>query len=369
MTEAHYLPELSRRQERILAMIIQTYTENPEPVSSKQLAENEDLGVSSATVRNDMARLEELGYINAPHTSAGRIPTARGYRYFVKSLMQHSNLPLAERNLVTQKFGQMPAILEHWLREAARVLAVTAHSASLVTPPITDSTRFKHLQLIAIQGRLALLVLVTQGGTVHQRMLSLAEPVPQPTLSEAAERINGICASLNANQVRLKSRQFPLLEREVAELAADLLDTGTSQHFRVVYRDGLSEIIGNFQDGEGVQQAVRVLEERPFLEMILAEFLQSPADGDDVRVIIEGEGKLAEINRVSIIISRYGMPGSVTGALGVIGPTHINYGRAISTVRHVSGLMTNTLMHLYETHSDNALEEDNGNTITRPPLS
>ncbi|QPC81873.1 heat-inducible transcription repressor HrcA [Phototrophicus methaneseepsis] len=355
------LPELSQRQERILALIVQEYTKHPEPVSSKQLADHNSLGVSSATIRNDMAQLEELGYVASPHTSSGRVPTTQGYRYFVKILMNDAELPTAERALIEQKFSEVPSMLEQWLRQAARLLARTTQTASLVTSPAATSNTFKHLELISIQGRLTLMVLVTTSGAVHQRMLSLAEPVSQLKLSESAERINTLCANLNANQIRLKTRFLPLLEQEVVELAADLIDTSGNQQYRVFYREGLSDVINAFSDGVAAQQAVRVLEERPILEMILAQFLQPLMDDNNVQVIIAGNEKLDEIDRVSIVLSRYGIPDQLSGALAVVGPTHINYGRAISTVRHVSHLMTDMMAQLYQEEHN---KEGNGNSNT-----
>ncbi len=344
--------ELSRRQEQILALIIRTYTDSPEPVSSKQLVESHQLDVSSATVRNEMARLEEYGLIAAPHKSAGRIPTADGYRYFVRRLLPNGELVETERNHISNRFRELPSVVEHWLREAATTLARTARTASLVTPPIAQTNRFKHIELISIQGRLALMVLVLQDGTVHQRMLNLAEPVPQPELSDAADRINGLCVNLRANAIRLKSLGLPMLEREVTEIAADLMDS--TQQVQIVYRKGLSEIISTFPDSEGAQQAVRVFEERAFLSMILSDVLQETDGSPDVQVMIAGEGRWDEINRLSIVMTHYGVPGHMTGTMAVLGPTHLNYGRAISAVRHVSGLMTDMLVNLYEPGEDSA---------------
>lgn len=344
------LPELTTRQEKILSLIVNAYTETPEPVSSKHLTEKFDLGVSSATVRNDMAQLEEMGYIIAPHTSAGRIPTALGYRYVVRELTQNSALSATEQTYIENKFSELPNVLEQWMRQAATVLARTANTASLVTPPVAETNQFKHMQLISIQGRLALMVLVLQGGVVHQRMLNLAEPVTQTTLSETANHINTICDGLTANQIRMKSRQFTELEREAAELAADLMDRSSSNPVRVVYRDGLSEIINAFQDSEGAQQAVRVFEERAFLNMILSEIIKPLIGDDDIQVVIAGDGR-EEMSQLSLVLTRYGVPGQMSGTLGVLGPTHINYGRAISTVRQVSSLMTGKLVDLYDDHS------------------
>jgi heat-inducible transcriptional repressor len=343
-TDASQLPELTRRQEEILSLVVRTYTQGLEPVSSKHLVETFQLGVSSATIRNEMAVLEELGYIAAPHTSAGRVPTEKGYRYFVKYLVNNGDLTSAEQTHITNKFLNLPMVSEQWMRAAATILARTSHSASLVTPPVAETNRFKHVELIAIQGRLVLMVLVLHGGTVHQRMLNLAEPIGQENLSSTAERINALCLDLTAKEILMKSIHLSLLEREVVELAAELMGQSESVATQSVYREGLSEVIRSFQDNEGAQQVVRVFEERAFMETILGEML--PAGIDAVQVFIGGEGR-EELNQLSIVLSRYGMPGKVSGAIGVLGPTHINYGRSISAVRFVSSLMTNMVTSLF----------------------
>lgn len=349
--DALNLPQLTKRQEEILGLIVRAYSQKPEPVSSKYLMEKYDLNVSSATIRNEMALLEELGYVTSPHTSAGRIPTEIGYRYFVKHLTSSTELSAAEQTHIAEKFLSLPLAMEQWMRQAATVLARTVQTASLVTPPISEIHRFKHVELISIQGRLVLMVLVLEGGSVHQRMLNLSESIPQRQLSEVAARLNALCPNLSANEVRMKSVQLPLLDREVAELAAELLEQADKSGLRMIYREGLSDIINAFPDHEGAQQAVRVLEERAFLEMILGEVL-SPIIGGDVQVLIAGEGRWEEISQLSMVLSRYGIPGQASGAIGVLGPTRINYGRAISTVRYLSTMMTNMMVQLYQSESD-----------------
>jgi heat-inducible transcriptional repressor len=344
------LLDLTRRQEQILALIVQTYTSTPEPVSSKHLGEAFELGVSSATIRNDMAVLEEKDYIRAPHTSAGRVPTEKGYRYFVRRLLDISDLSLTEQTRITERMQETAMVTEQWMRLAATILARTVQSAALVTPPVSETSHFKHVELISIQGRLVLMVLVLHSGSVNQQMLNLAEPVPQATLSEAAQRISTLCLNLTANEVRIKGAQLRLLEREIAELAADVMDKADTQQVHLIYRDGLSDIISSFQASEGAEQAVRVFEERAMLNMILSEVLNESG----VQVVIAGDGRWEELNHLSMVLSRYGIPGQVSGALGVIGPTHINYGRAISTVRYISNLMTDTLVRLFEEPVENS---------------
>ena len=166
--------QLTERQERILAMVVRTYIESGKPVGSKALVEDFGLDFSSATVRNDFAALGELGYVAQLHTSAGRIPTERGYRYFVQKLLGEFHLPLHERQMIRHQFHQARLELDQWMRLSAAILARTSGSASFVTAPQARANRFKHLQLIATQGRLVLMVLVLFGGEVKQQMLTLA---------------------------------------------------------------------------------------------------------------------------------------------------------------------------------------------------
>ncbi len=355
--DASHLPELTRRQEEILTLIIRAYTQKPEPVSSKFLVDSFEIPLSSATIRNEMAVLEDLGYVSAPHTSAGRVPTENGYRYFVSRLMPDSALTMPEQSHIAERFQALPMATEKWMRYAASTLARLANTASLVTQPSAESGRFKHLELVSIQGRLVLLVLVMQGGTVQQRMLTLADAVPQPALSAAASRINALCENLSAAEMRIKAMALPVLEREITELAAEVIGNQEGHTSHIVYREGLSEVINAFPETIGAQQAVRVFEERAFLDLILGEYLD-PAS-DEVRVVIAGEGKREELSQVSMVLGRYGMPGRLGGALGILGPTHLNYGRAIGTVRYVSSIMTNMIVQLFndETSPDIVIQD------------
>jgi heat-inducible transcriptional repressor len=360
-TDDSQLPQLTRRQEEILSLIVRAYTQTPEPISSKHLVESFELGVSTATVRNEMAVLEELGYIVAPHTSAGRVPTESGYRYFVRQLINVGDLTAAEQTRINENLSSLPLATEQWLTRAALMLAQTAQTAALVTPMSAETSRFKHLELISIQGRLVLMVLVLHGGSVHQQMLTLAEVVSQAVLTETANRLNALCVDLTAAEVRARSTQFQLLEHDIADLAAELMERADENQVRLVYRGGLSEIMPAFQNSEGAQQMVRVFEERAFLNLILNEVL-SPLVNTP-QVVIAGNGRWEELSHLSLVISRYGIPGHLSGTLGLLGPTHINYGRAVSIVSYVSNLMTAMLTRIFEanpTPTKPALEDKTG---------
>jgi heat-inducible transcriptional repressor len=341
------MSDLTPRQQTILSLVIREYTAQTVPVSSKMLLEQYELGVSSATVRNEMARLEELGYLTHPHTSAGRVPTDMGYRFFVERLLGEVTLPATERRMIAHQFHQARLDLGQWMRLAATTLARTARNASLVTAPQAELARFKHIELISTQGRLVLLILVLQGGNVQQQMLTLAEPFTQPELSQAADRLNQVCSGLGAAEIRARVHGLPAFEAEICDLVLEMMERSDSRIADEVYRDGLTEMLSQpeFVDVERSQGALRLLEERSFLNSFLAETLNPTVGG--VQVIIGGEGRWEELSHCGMVLARYGVPGFATGALGVLGPTRMPYGRAISAVRFVAELMSDLVYEMY----------------------
>jgi heat-inducible transcriptional repressor len=211
------------------------------------------------------------------------------------------------------------------------------------------------------------MVLVLEGGDVRQQMLTLAEPVEQDALSDAAGRINTVCDDRRAEQIRREAVRQPTLEQEIMTLVADLMDQ-TDRQMQVVHYDGLINILDPAHlmermdvtdpqqredmtrslaevDGTGARQTLHLLEEQSLLEEILSEALAPGVQG--VQVMIAGEGRWEELSHTSMVLARYGVQGQATGALGVLGPTRLHYGRAISAVRYVSGLMTDMLFELY----------------------
>ncbi|MDZ4768428.1 MAG: heat-inducible transcriptional repressor HrcA [Chloroflexota bacterium] len=344
-SDESHLPELTRRQEEILAYIVKAYTDTPEPVSSKYLVERFNLTYSSATIRNEMVALEELGAIQQPHTSAGRVPTEMGYRYFVKRLLMDrdgDSLDTRDQHWIDERLKSAPVASEQQMTQAASALARVAGTAALVTQPQGAVGRFKHIELIAVQGRLALMVLVLQGGSVHQQMLTLAEALMQPRLSETSARLNANLPNLSAGEVRARSVALTLLDRDIAEIAADAMARADSQGAGPVYGDGLTEMVRLFPGSEGAQQAIRVIEERAFLNMILQEMMTPMLN--QVQVVVAGNGNWEELSHLSMVLSRYGVEGQISGAVGVLGPTNINYERAIRVVSYVSTLMSAMLV-------------------------
>jgi heat-inducible transcriptional repressor len=334
--------ELTPRQQTILNLIVHTYVATAAPVSSRALLEAAGLNVSSATVRNDMALLEELGYLTHPHTSAGRIPTDKGYRYFVERLLGDVELPTDEKNTIRHQFHQAKLEMSQWMQLAAAVLARSARGAALVTAPQLDQPRIRHLELISTQSHLVLLILVFQGGNVRQRMLTLREPMDQSALSQAATRLNGVFVGLDYNTIRNKLVELTDFESDVRNLLAELMadDAPTTQE---VYRDGLTEVLQQpeFLSQSDARALVNAMEEPNFLKDVLSSRVGT------VQVVIGGEGRWRELSACSMVLARYGVEGFATGTVGVLGPTRMPYGRAISTVRYVADLMSDLVSDLY----------------------
>jgi len=341
------MDELTLRQQTILGLVVQEYLESAAPVSSRALVDDYSLGVSTATVRNELAQLEEKGYLDHPHTSAGRIPTHKGYRRFVTQLLGSVELPLQERRTIAHQFYQARRDFEQWMPLAASVLARTARGAALVTAPQAAESRYKHLQLISTQGQMVLLILVLRGGTVRQQMLSLAEPFDQRALNEASDRLNQLCNGLTFDEIETRIDGLPPFEISIASLVVDTMRRAGVHGTGIVFRDGLSEVLQQpeFAEGEQAHGLVRVMEERGFLDAVLADAL-SPEVGS-VQVLIGGEGRWDELYACSLVLARYGVNGFVTGALGVVGPTRMFYGRAISAVSFVAGLLSDLVSDIY----------------------
>jgi heat-inducible transcriptional repressor len=339
--------ELNDRQKLILALVIRDYIETAQPVGSKRLVEAYDLDFSSATVRNEMSALTEAGYLRQPHTSAGRVPTEEGYRYFVRQLMGHTDLPQHTKRTISHQFYQAGHDLDQWMRLAASVLAHQSQAASLVTAPHPEEARLKHVELIATLGRQVLLVIVLSGGDVRQQMLVLAEPVAQERLSAAAQAITRLGHGLDARAMQGLSAQLTGLEQDIARLIAEEMDRSRALLSGEVYRDGLTNVLAEpeFAEAGAARRALRVLEERSLLEDLLSRTILTTHVGG-VQVLIGGEGTWEELRECSVVLGRYGVPGLATGTVGVIGPIRMAYGRTISTVRFVTGLLSDLVVDM-----------------------
>jgi len=337
------------RQQEILAVLVREYVASATPVGSNTLRDIGRLRVSSATIRNELVALEELGFVHQPHTSAGRVPTILGYRYFVEQLMADADLPVPEQRTIHHQFHQLRLDLDQWMELTAAVLAHTVRAASVVTPPRAAMSRYRHVELISVSERMFLLVLVLQDGSIHQEMLTTRNVLSQSELSQLSNRLNVLFHDRAEGEI--SALQDPELERlaewqgEVVERILRLMRLVDDQSVSRIYSDGLVNVLQQpeFVEADKFRRIVEVMEHGGLLRSILANILKA----NGVQVIIGGEGDYPEFDDVSLVLSPYGIRGLASGVLGVMGPTRLPYARAVSTVRYVARVLDSMVADLY----------------------
>jgi heat-inducible transcriptional repressor len=335
------MQELTDRQKKLLVLIVRDYIDTAQPVGSLRLVEQYSLDMSSATIRNEMAALTEMGLLRQPHTSAGRVPSEDGYRYFVTHLMHQADLPDAIQHTISHQFYQARPEIEQWMTLAASVLAQQSQAVSIVTAPHTNQSRFKHVELISTQGRQVLMVLVSMSGEVSQQILSLAEPIAQERLSGVANRLNLAYAGQNTDDINALLPRADALENDISTLIVQDMRRADERVTGQVYLDGLTNVLAEpeFNAPDDARRALRLFEERSLLHDLLARTILNHGAGG-IQVLIGGEGAWEELRQCSVVLARYGAPGTVTGTLGVLGPMRMSYARTIPTVRYVAGLLS-----------------------------
>lgn len=336
---------LTPRQARLLGIVIQEYVQSAQPVGSQVIVQHYDLGVSSATIRNDLAVLEREGLLTHPHTSAGRVPTDVGYRYFVQHLLADAELTSSERRDIRIQFSQARQELDQWLRLSTSVLARTTQAAALATAPRTSASRFKHLELVAIHSNKVLLILVLQEGSVKQQLLDLDQPLEQAELSRTSNELNAQLVGLSASAIGEKYEALSPFAHEIALLVVELMAHTDRQTGGQIYRDGLMQILDapEFAEGDNVRRIVQVFEEQSVLEQVVDQY----ADTGEIHVVISGDGRFAELRDISLVLARYGVMDRATGMLGVVGPRRMPYGRTMGAVRFVATLMSEMVEEIY----------------------
>jgi heat-inducible transcriptional repressor len=335
------MTELTDRQKTLLLLIVRDYIESAQPVGSKRLVEHYRLRLSSATIRNEMGALTEMGYLRQPHTSAGRVPTEEGYRYFVSQMMNQAELPPSIQATISHQFYQARPGVEQWMTLAASVLAHQSQGVSLVTAPHAEKAKYKHVELISTQGRQVLMVLVMAGGEVSQQILTLAEPVSQERLSQTASRLNGLIAGLAVDGIAALPTRTDALEQDILSIIVQDMRRSAESLSGEIYTDGLTNVLSEpeFAESDEARRALKIFEERSTLQDLLARTTVNSSVGA-LQVLVGGEGEWEELRQCSIVLARYGVPGLATGTLGVLGPMRMSYARAIPTVRYVAGLLS-----------------------------
>ena len=333
------LPDLAERQRELLRAVIREYIATAEPVASAALVQRYGLDVSSATVRSELAALEELGLLTHPHTSAGRVPTDLGYRYFIEHLMPRTSLLPAEQVTVSHQFQQAMSNTAEWLRLATSTLARLTAEAAIVTPPANTRATLKHVEAVPINERRVLLVAVLEGGSVHEQLVELREPVSTDHLRRLSSRLTAELGSKDLAAVReAMSQSANAADQQVTSALARLLEQNEAARTLEVYYDGIQNILAQpeFTETGSVRDMLRLLDDRTRL----AEILPVNLGTGEVHVAIGSEHRLEPLRGFSLVFGRYGRGDDSVGYVGVVGPTRMDYARSIGAVRYVGSLMS-----------------------------
>ena len=345
---------LDLRSQAILRAVIEEYVTTATPVGSQALVDRYRLGVSSATVRSILAELEAAGLLTHPHTSAGRIPTDEGYRFYVESIADTIPLPAVEQLMIRHQFGQVEFASEHWFRLAATTLASVTRAAGLATPAKPRDAHIRRIDMVAINERMASLILVLREGAIKQALVTFGEDdaIDQTTLNAAAALLNERLVDLTASRAETRlaaltgeDRIHRAVAARIGERIVKVLREYDAAAIEEVFSDGLLNVMEapEFAQSDKLRRVFSALENRAYL----GELVGNVAGSGTIQIYIGHENAPADMSEVSLVLAPYGRPGQAIGVVGVLGPTRMSYAQAIGTVRFVSGLMNELVDHLY----------------------
>lgn len=326
---------LDERKAMVLRAVVEEYISSAEPVGSQRVAKTRDLGVSSATVRNDMSALEREGYLAQPHTSAGRIPTDKGYRYFVDHLARVEALGAPEAQTVTRFFDRAQNALDDMLHETSQLLARLTTQAALIVGPRAASATVMSAQLVHLQPDTVLVVAVLSNGVVEKSVLRLDDPVDEGAVMRASAVLADAAAGQSLEEL---SEPTATGDRDVDGLATQSAETlrglGSEPSPEPVFVGGTSNIAAEARDFSAADAVARLLEllEQQFLVVSLARTLIDTG----VTVRIGTENERLELKECSLILAPVTVGEGVAGTVGVLGPTRMDYSRAMAAVTTVS---------------------------------
>ncbi len=329
--------DLTTRQQAILKRVVEDYILTAIPVPSEKIVGRAGLKVSSATIRNEMMELEELGLLTHPHTSAGRVPSDIGYRYYIEHLMTEGGLSSVEEQTVWHQFHQVEAEVDEWGPLAAAVMAQMARTAALVTKLHTPEDRVKRIELVSVQDDLALVVLILRSGGLQQRMLRLEVPASREKLIKLANKLTDLLEGKNSSEVLQRAVVLQGFERELTSLVARLIQQSERSWSDAIYYEGIGYVSSEPEFGRA--ERLMALMEALQRGIVLAPLLGDILDSGGLRVIIGRENEAEEMQGCSLVLTRYGLSRQAAGVVGIVGPTRMKYWRAVSLVRFMANLL------------------------------
>ena len=328
---------LDSRKQQILKAVVSDYTRTGIPVGSHALAAHL-VSWSSATIRNDLASLVDVGYLLQPHTSAGRVPSDLGYRYYVDFLMEEEAVPAAVRRQMDPFFAQLTGGLEETLEVAARALALVTDAVSMITSPRALGTTLKHLDLISLEPRTALVLVVLEGNLIRQKPVPLRHDTSQAVLSRLAARLNSALDGADARRIAAAhppagEPDAPLWRHMITSIAS-LMGTVDAGQQTLVVHDGVRNLLHHpeFGDVSRLREVLDLLAE----ERVLGEMLAAIEADHATHIMIGRESGVEQLRQCSLVMTTYRVGDQRWGTLGVLGPTRMQYSQVAPRVRYVA---------------------------------
>jgi len=333
---------LDERKATILRAVVTEYIETAQPVGSGHVASSPEVNVSSATVRNDMAALEAEGYLAQPHTSAGRVPTEKGYRFFVDQLGGPGKLGVNETQQVRSFFSRTHGEMEQMLADTSRLLSSLTRYAAVVVGPQHEVATVKSVQLVSLSTRIVLAVLVLSSGAVEKHSFELAADTDELVVNAAAVRLSSLIVGKTLSAVGGIDRDIATMGEspEVAALVVDALVElgGEHRHDDQVFIGGTSDMVASFDAVRTVSEILRILEQ----QLVVVSLLEDVIDRG-LSVAIGRETGNEALADCSIVVAPYVVDGETAGSIGVLGPTRMHYDHALSAVAVVANRLGRTL--------------------------
>ncbi|WP_134686935.1 heat-inducible transcriptional repressor HrcA [Brevibacillus migulae] len=337
---------LTDRQRMILSAIIDNYIQSAEPVGSRTISKREGVGFSSATIRNEMADLEELGYLEQPHTSAGRVPSTKGYRFYVDNLIQPRNISEKDLFNIKQVFADRISKMEQAIESTASILSQVTNYTSIVLGPEMFEHRLKHIQIVPLSESQAVAIIVTHTGRVENKLLDLPVGVHPGEIEKLVNILNAKLVDVPLWQLRQRIYQEIAGEmrrhvEQYEEMLHMLENSFMTEEADRVFLRGATKIMNQpeFRDVDKVKDIMELFEQNDQL----IRLLDSPAEGLQVR--IGQENGLDAIKECSIVTTPYYIGGKAIGVVGILGPTRMEYDKVISVLdylaRGLSTMLTN----------------------------
>ena len=337
--------KMDERKKRILMAIIRDYILTAEPVGSRTIARKYKLGVSPATIRNEMTDLEELGLIEQPHTSSGRVPSDLGYRYYVDYLMENEKMTMEEEQYVLDEYDKKVKDVGQVIQRTGQLLSQLTNYTSLVLIPRISVSSFKYIQLVLMNPTQAMVLVVLDTGAVNHRMIEVAEEIVQHDLDIISKVLNAKLQGKNMESIKLSLIKDIYLElsvhKQVLNLAMELMDQSlTVEKKDKIYLGGVFNILDQpeFHNIEKVKTLLSLLEQEQLLCDLMAGIVS-----DGVTVRIGGEINKEAIQGCSMVTSAYQMGGKTMGRIGIIGPTRMEYAKAVSVVEFLTKSLSEVL--------------------------